>query len=156
MKTIVKKTLTVLFLCSTFLTMAQVKFNADTDNSVLNWKGFKPTGDHYGTVTIKKGFFTVKDEQVVSGEFEIDMTSIIDLDMDADSEYNTKLVNHLKSEDFFSAELHSHQHAHFKCTSCASVICLDELPSERDWSLPIGYQFQEIELTVKGLCAKCV
>jgi len=104
MKTIVKKTLTVLFLCSTFLTMAQVKFNADTDNSVLNWKGFKPTGDHYGTVTIKKGFFTVKDEQVVSGEFEIDMTSIIDLDMDADSEYNTKLVNHLKSEDFFSVE----------------------------------------------------
>ncbi len=53
-------------------------------------------------------------------------------------------------------ELHSHQHAHFKCNSCASVICLDELPNEHDWSLPIGYQFQELELTVKGLCAKCV
>jgi len=52
-------------------------------------------------------------------------------------------------------ELHSHQHAHFKCTSCAQVICLDDLPTERNWSLPTGYQFQEIELTVKGLCANC-
>lgn len=52
-------------------------------------------------------------------------------------------------------ELHTHQHAHFKCTSCARVICLDELPAKRDWPLPSGYQFQEIELTVKGLCAKC-
>ena len=84
--------------------MAQVQFNADTEASVLNWKGFKPTGEHYGTVNIKNGFFTVKDKQIVSGEFEIDMTSIVDLDMDADSEYNAKLVNHLKSEDFFSVE----------------------------------------------------
>lgn len=104
MKKIAEKTLITLFLFSTFLTTAQVQFNADTETSVLNWKGFKPTGDHYGTVKLKEGFFTVKDKQIVSGEFEIDMTSIVDLDMDADSEYNAKLVNHLKSEDFFSVE----------------------------------------------------
>ncbi|WP_394808043.1 Fur family transcriptional regulator [Nitrosomonas sp.] len=51
--------------------------------------------------------------------------------------------------------LHSHQHAHFKCTHCAQVICLSDLPIERNWPLPIGYRFQEIELTVKGLCADC-
>lgn len=104
MKTILERTVIALFLFSSFLTVAQVKFNADTETSVLNWKGFKPTGDHYGTVKVKNGFFTVKDKQVVGGEFEIDMTSIVDLDMDADSEYNAKLVNHLKSEDFFSVE----------------------------------------------------
>ena len=104
MKKIAEKTLITLFLFSTFLTTAQVQFNADTETSVLNWKGFKPTGDHYGTVKLKEGFFTAKDKQIVSGEFEIDMTSIVDLDMDADSEYNAKLVNHLKSEDFFSVE----------------------------------------------------
>lgn len=104
MKKITERTLITLFLFSTFLTTAQVQFNADTETSVLNWKGFKPTGDHYGTVKLKEGFFTVKDKQIVSGEFEIDMTSIVDLDMDADSEYNAKLVNHLKSEDFFSVE----------------------------------------------------
>lgn len=104
MKTILERTVIALFLFSSFLTVAQVQFNADTETSVLNWKGFKPTGDHYGTVKVKNGFFTINDKQVVSGEFEIDMNSIVDLDMDADSEYNTKLVNHLKSEDFFSAE----------------------------------------------------
>ncbi len=74
---------------------------------------------------------------------------------------NKQLIHKVVSDDRvwrFNAnhEVHSHQHAHFKCNSCASVICLDELPNEHDWSLPIGYQFQEIELTVKGLCAKCV
>ena len=49
----------------------------------------------------------------------------------------------------------SHQHAHFKCTGCAQVICLDKLPLEQNWPLPAGYRFQGIELTVKGLCANC-
>ena len=52
-------------------------------------------------------------------------------------------------------ELYSHQHAHFKCTRCAQVICLNGLPIERSWPLPVGYRFHEIELTVKGLCADC-
>ncbi len=104
MKTILTKIFTVAFLFSTFLTIAQVDFKADVEKSVVNWKGFKPTGDHYGTVKVKNGFFTAKEKQVVSGEFEIDMTSILDLDLKADSKNNTKLVNHLKSEDFFSVE----------------------------------------------------
>lgn len=53
-------------------------------------------------------------------------------------------------------EVHNtHQHAHFKCTCCAQVICLDDLTIERNWHLPAGYRFQAIELTVKGLCADC-
>lgn len=73
---------------------------------------------------------------------------------------NKRLIHKVVSDDrvwrfHTNHELHSHHHAHFKCTSCASVICLDELPDEHEWSLPVGYQFQEIELTVKGLCAKC-
>ena len=74
---------------------------------------------------------------------------------------NKQLIHKVVSDDrvwrfHANHEVHPHQHAHFKCNSCASVICLDELPNGRDWSLPLGYQFQEIELTVKGLCAKCV
>lgn len=56
---------------------------------------------------------------------------------------------HANHEVFF------HQHAHFKCTKCARVVCLDNLPSEDHLSLPSGYRFQKIELTVKGLCAHC-
>ncbi len=103
MRTIVLKSLTVLFLFSSMLTIAQVTYNADTEASVLNWKGSKPTGDHNGTVNIKSGYFNVSDD-AMTGEFDIDMTSIVDLDLEAGSKYNTKLVNHLKSEDFFSVE----------------------------------------------------
>jgi Fur family ferric uptake transcriptional regulator len=49
----------------------------------------------------------------------------------------------------------SDQHAHFECLRCTSVICLDDIKTEYDGPLPAGYQFQEIELTVKGLCAAC-
>ncbi len=43
------------------------------------------------------------------------MNSIIDLDMAADSEYNAKLVGHLKSDDFFGVE--KYPVAIFKVTS---------------------------------------
>ncbi|MDN5880924.1 MAG: transcriptional repressor [Nitrosospira sp.] len=57
----------------------------------------------------------------------------------------------------FRANAHSdtHQHAHFKCTRCTTVICLDDPQAAYDGPLPAGYRLQEIELTVKGLCAAC-
>lgn len=70
------------------------------------------------------------------------------------------LIHKVSSDDrvwryHANREVQSHRHAHFKCTCCAQVICLDDLTLERNWHLPAGYRFQEIELTVKGLCANC-
>ena len=48
-----------------------------------------------------------------------------------------------------------HQHAHFECTRCTRVICLDDMKAEYNRPLPAGYRSQQIELTVKGLCAEC-
>jgi Fur family ferric uptake transcriptional regulator len=58
----------------------------------------------------------------------------------------------------FSAadEVHAQRHAHFKCNDCGEVICLDKSVATRSIPLPSGYRSQEIELTVKGLCAGCV
>jgi len=50
----------------------------------------------------------------------------------------------------------SHAHAHFKCNNCGEVICLDEVRAARSVKLPSGYRSQEVELTVKGLCAECL
>lgn len=71
-----------------------------------------------------------------------------------------RLIHKVTSDDrvwrfHANHELQSSQHAHFKCTGCARVTCLDNLSGGCDWSLPAGYQFQEIELTVKGLCDEC-
>ncbi len=49
-----------------------------------------------------------------------------------------------------------HDHAHFKCNDCGDVICLDQVTAARDVRLPSGYRPQEVELTVKGLCAECI
>jgi Fur family transcriptional regulator, ferric uptake regulator len=45
-------------------------------------------------------------------------------------------------------------HAHFECSSCGKVICLDEarLPSI---PLPAGYRRRDIEVTIKGSCDEC-
>ena len=53
-------------------------------------------------------------------------------------------------------EERTHEHAHFKCNDCGEVICLDKAIAARNVPLPSGYRSQEIELTVKGLCADCV
>jgi Fur family ferric uptake transcriptional regulator len=51
-------------------------------------------------------------------------------------------------------DLKPHQHAHFECTRCMRVICLD-LKAEYNRPLPAGYRPQEVELRVKGLCPGC-
>jgi Fur family ferric uptake transcriptional regulator len=50
---------------------------------------------------------------------------------------------------------HAQRHAHFKCNDCGEVICLQTTLAARNVPLPAGYRPQEIELTVKGLCAGC-
>jgi len=80
------------------------KYMVDTEASMIEWKGFKPTGTHNGSIQIENGVFTVADGKIESGSFLIDMNSIVDLDMEPANEMNAKLVNHLKSPDFFDVE----------------------------------------------------
>ena len=84
--------------------MNAVKYLANTAESVITWKGFKPTGTHNGTINVESGVLNVNNGKVESGSFLIDMNSIADLDMPADDENNAKLVGHLKSADFFDVE----------------------------------------------------
>ena len=80
-----------------------VTLKVDTSASVLNWLGKKVTGQHTGTIKIAKGEIGMDNGKVVSGSFDIDMKTIVDLDL-TDKEFNNKLITHLKSEDFFTAE----------------------------------------------------
>ncbi len=97
-----------------YSTIAQNKFVANSDSSTINWKGFKPTGEHNGTIAIDKGNFTHNDGEITGGEFTIAMNSIVNLDLEAGGKYNIKLVNHLKSADFFDTSVYPN--AVFKIT----------------------------------------
>jgi Fur family transcriptional regulator, ferric uptake regulator len=49
-----------------------------------------------------------------------------------------------------------HHHAHFTCQRCTEVICLESAPIHAELpALPEGYSGVAVELTVKGLCARC-
>ena len=103
-----KKTIQIFVVATAFMIslqgVAQRAYNAVKDASVVNWKGFKPTGEHYGTLKLKNGYFSVEDGYIQGGEFQLDMNSIENLDIPADSEYNAKLVGHLKNDDFFGVD----------------------------------------------------
>ena len=104
MKTFIKGSIGLLMLFSSVMISAQTTFNADSASSKVHWKGFKPTGEHNGTVQLKNGFFKVENEKIVAGEFEIDMNSIVVLDIPSDEASNGKLTKHLKSDDFFGVK----------------------------------------------------
>lgn len=74
----------------------------DTGGSEIIWKGSKEfvDGTHTGTIKIKKGFLTIDGEKITGGEIVVDMSTIKNTDL-TDPNYNTKLINHLVSPDFF-------------------------------------------------------
>uniref|UniRef100_UPI0040487AC8 YceI family protein n=2 Tax=Roseivirga sp. TaxID=1964215 RepID=UPI0040487AC8 len=89
----------------------------NVDNSIVTWIGSKPAGKHNGTIGISSGEIKVSGNEIVAGNFVIDITSLKNLDIPADNENNAKLVGHLMSADFFDAATHST--ATFEVTSVA-------------------------------------
>ncbi len=76
-----------------------------TEKSIVTWKGYKVTGSHQGTINIKQGSLTFKNNKLVNGAFLIDMTSLSNTDL-SNANYRGKLEGHLKSDDFFGVAKH--------------------------------------------------
>ncbi|MFD1063417.1 YceI family protein [Winogradskyella litorisediminis] len=91
-----------------------VSYTVDTDNSLIMWKGFKPTGSHNGVITVSGGDFELKDDNLQSGSVTIDMKSIEVLDIPKEEKGNAKLKGHLTSADFFDVE--TYPYANFAIT----------------------------------------
>ena len=81
------------------LRAAPQKYQLLPKKSKIQWEGKKVTGSHNGTIRIAKGFLLRKGKSI-QGNIVIDMASIKCRDI-KDKKYNQKLVQHLKSEDFF-------------------------------------------------------
>lgn len=102
------KSLCVLFLALMGfmqVTGASEKVQVDTKKSQIVWIGKKVTGEHTGTVTLKEGTLELNNNNKLSGgQFEVDMESINCTDLSG--EWREKLINHLKSPDFFDTKGH--------------------------------------------------
>lgn len=91
---------TAIMITMTVTTLNAQSYTADVKKSTLKWHGKKVTGEHFGNISLKSGTFEIKDNMLAKGKFVIDMNSITNSDL-TDAGYNAKLVNHLKSDDFF-------------------------------------------------------
>ena len=97
----------------------EAKFVADLGASTIEWKGFKPTGSHNGTINIESGILNTTDGKISGGTFLINMSSLEVKDIPAEDEGNAKLAGHLKGADFFDVE--KHPSAAFEITGLEEV-----------------------------------
>ena len=88
------------FLFSNFYSQTS---KVNTEESKVHWLGKKITGQHDGFIKISSGSIEFKEGNITDGEFVMDMNSITCSDLE-DENYNRKLVNHLKSDDFFGVK----------------------------------------------------
>ena len=75
----------------------------NNEKSTIYWLGKKITGEHSGYINIVKGKMLIDNNQIIDGNFVIDMNSMTCTDIE-DASMNKKLLEHLKSDDFFSTE----------------------------------------------------
>lgn len=100
-----------------------VNYTVNVTDSQIEWKGFKPTGTHTGTIKLDNGNLTVDDGRLQSGTFVIDMESIEVTDLEGDDKMS--LESHLKGTvegkegDFFN--VNQFPEATFEVTSTESL-----------------------------------
>lgn len=101
MKTTLKAvSLSAIVAFATFsFTTTKEKKTVNVETSTVQWKGYKVTGSHYGTINLKSGTLIFDGETLTGGTFEIDMNTINTQDLEGS--YKDKLDAHLKSDDFF-------------------------------------------------------
>lgn len=80
-------------------------YDVDASQSTLEWQGYKPTGTHHGTVDVIDGALKTENNELIGGNFTIDLGTIKVLDL-TDPKDNAKLTTHLMSSDFFHTEKH--------------------------------------------------
>lgn len=72
-----------------------INHKIDMENSVVDWKGSKPTGTHTGTIKFSDGLAVLKDGKLEGGKFVFDMNSITVTDLKS-GDGKEDLETHLK------------------------------------------------------------
>lgn len=105
----------------------------DPAQSNVEWVGTKVTGSHNGKVPVKEGNVVLDKGVVKSANVTVDVANMTNTDLTG--EYQTKLLNHLKSDDFFSTAKHP--------TATIAIKSVKQLKGKQ-------YEFAG-DLTIKGI-----
>lgn len=110
----------------------------DTKNSVIKWIGYKVTGQHEGTITLRNGELNFDDtSNLIGGKFVMDMTTINTTDLEGGSK--ERLDNHLKNDDFFSVKKYN-----------TSDLVFKKVSKQKNDSKIVVYLI-DADLTIKGI-----
>ncbi len=107
----------------------------NSEASTVYWEGSKPGGKHHGTIEVVNGSAVMDGDRITGGTFQLDMSTIRNEDVQNDG-MRERLVNHLKSEDFFYVE--KYPMANFTITG------VEQLENEPSMHMVTG------DLTVRG------
>lgn len=98
-------------------------FNLDTENSMLEWTGYKAEKtdyQHIGRADITNGDVSLEmkgdDLKVTAANFTVDLTTLREPGAE-DPKMEEKLINHLSSEDFFNVSVSEFAQATFTAES---------------------------------------
>lgn len=80
-----------------------VTLEVDAESSKIDWRGYKPTGQHFGFIPVTEGQVFIEGESLTGARFVFDITSLKIQDMEESNENYPKLWGHLQSADFFDA-----------------------------------------------------
>ena len=79
-----------------------VNYVVDATASTISWEAFKIVGGHKGTIGLTEGNFNIKDGNILSGGFTINMLTMANTDIPVGPDSsNFNLVKHLTSSAFF-------------------------------------------------------
>ena len=98
-----RNALIILFSFSILFSGDGKAYSVDLEDATLKWTANRVTKTHWGYISMKEGDIVIDGKNIISGNFQVDMNSIVVRDMD-ESPWRTKLENHLKSSDFFYVE----------------------------------------------------
>jgi polyisoprenoid-binding protein YceI len=102
-------------------------FLLDIAQSVIRWTGRNLFNHHSGTVRLASGEIILRQGQLASTHFTVDMTSIANEDI-SDSAMNALLIAHLRTADFFDVE--HHPTAQFTAGAAEKIAtCTDGTPN---------------------------
>lgn len=117
-------------------------YTLSAQESSIVWNAQKRVGaKHNGTINVQEGAFVVEQGQVIGGTIVVDMTTIVDLDL-TDEKFNTMLVTHLKSDDFFAVE--TYPTATFAVSEVVGIKHLGGVTHEVNGTMTIKGTEQEI------------
>lgn len=86
-----------------------MKYSIDAANSEITWTGFIPSTGISGRVFFRDGIIETdpkNSSDITGGKLTIDIASIETLDDQLSKDDKRKLTAHLKSQDFFDADIH--------------------------------------------------